>query len=86
MFSNLLSKIPGLSTIKSYAVIGLSLAAALFFGLYNREKANRQKEKIKGIQQARKTEKEANKAMMDGLKNEQNIKDNINTSDDDKLI
>jgi hypothetical protein len=69
-----------LGNLKNYALIGLGFIAMLFFGLFNWEKAKRQKEKIKGIQRARKIERKASNAMVEGLQNEQDVLKDTDTS------
>ena len=57
--------------IKIWGLAILSFLVAVFYALFQRESALRAKEKLDGEIQARKTSDTTNKAMMDGLNNEQ---------------
>ncbi len=72
------SWIPGLSTIKSWLLGSLALGTAILFGLWKVSQLGRVKDKVKGINRARDTEKRANKAALEGLQREQ---DEINNTD-----
>ncbi len=60
-----------LANIKYYAMAFLGFLAILFWGLLQSEKKQRVQEKLKGIKRARQVEKRAVKALVEGLKNEQ---------------
>lgn len=62
--------IPGLSTLKTWALGALALASLIFWALLNKEKANHAKAKLKGIKAARKVEQDAHEAMAEGLQGE----------------
>jgi len=63
--------IPGLGTLKTWGMVILSLALAVVAYLFKSEQAARAKEKLKGEVQARKTGQATNKAIVEGLSNEQ---------------
>jgi len=63
--------VPGLSTIKTWLLAGLGVVSAILFGLWKASQAQRVVEKLKGIKQARETERKAAKALVDGLQREQ---------------
>lgn len=63
-----------LSKIKSWAIAGLAILATVAYALFRTEQARRAKEKLKGVQQARETERKAGEALVDGLKKEQEVR------------
>jgi len=77
MLSSVLS---GLSTVKYYIMAALGFGVVVLYALLQSEKKERAQEKLKGIKKARETEKKATNAMVEGLQNEQDVKDNIDTS------
>ena len=56
--------------LKAYALAALGLLSAIMAALFYREKAARETEKRKGIEQARDTEQKAVDALTTGLANE----------------
>jgi len=73
------SWIPGLSTIKTWLLGGLAIGSAVLFGLWKASQLGRVKDKVKGINRARATEKRANKSALEGLQREQDEINNIDT-------
>jgi len=64
-----------ISTIKTWLLGIASVLAAVFFGLFQSQRAARAKEKLNASEKARKTEKKATSALLGGLKNEQEASD-----------
>jgi len=60
-----------ISTIKTWALAGLALAASIAYALFRTEQAKRAKERLEAVKQARETEKKATKAMIEGLGKEE---------------
>lgn len=58
------------STIKTYAMATLAILAAILFGLWNWEKARRQKERAKGLINQRKVERKGTDALVKGMQKE----------------
>ena len=71
--------IPGLATVKTWLLGGLAIASAVLFGLWKASQLGRVKDKIKGIKRARDTEKKVNTAAIEGLQNEKDELNNIDT-------
>ena len=72
--------IPGLSTLKTWGLIGLGFAATILFALFKSEKAGRAKDKLDGIVTARKIEHEAHDQLSKDLKREAAERENANHS------
>lgn len=66
--------------IKLFGMFALSIAAAILYGLWNREKYKRQKEHAMGLIKKQKVEGDATKAMVEGLNNEQKAVNDLDTS------
>lgn len=74
-------KIPGLSTLKTWAVAALSFLSVVLFAVGRAKDASRAKADRKRTEAARQTEQAATKAMLDGLEREQEAVDEAhNTS------
>ena len=68
--------IPGLSTIKAWGVAILGVLAAIFFGLFQHQRAKRKGEQLNRVKTARETEKKATDALVGGLTKEQQALEN----------
>lgn len=76
------SVIKMLSKLKLYALAVLGALAAVFGFLWQMSRAGRIKDKLKGVAKARKVERDAHEALVDGLENESKEVENAkNTSD-----
>lgn len=74
-----------LSKLKGYALAALSVLAAVLAALWQHSKASHAKDKLAGEKAARETENKANKAMVEGLNDENKIQ-NDNTVDRSKFL
>ncbi len=71
-----------ISTLKYYAIALFGFLVVLFWGLLQSKKKEFAQAKLKGIKQARETEKKTNKAIVEGLQREKHNKDKRNYDDD----
>jgi len=74
--------IPGLSTLKTWALGLLAVGSAVLFGLWKASQLGRIKDKVEGIKRARATERRVNNSIVENLQREQRNKDNRNYTDD----
>lgn len=73
------SWIPGLPELKTYALVILGGLAAFGMFMWKVSQLNRVRDKVAGIKRTRQIEKSANKAALEGLQNEQDELNNIDT-------
>ena len=66
------------STIKNYALAALAVLTGILAALWQYQKAKFKSAQLKGERQARKQERKANKAMIEGLDNENKIQNDNN--------
>ena len=67
--------------LKAYALIGLSVALAVMYALFNREKAARYKDKAKVAHRAAKTLRAANEAIREA---DESVKAKLKSKDPDR--
>jgi hypothetical protein len=67
--------------LKAYALIGLSIALAVMYALFNREKAARYKDKAKVAHRSAQTLTEANKAIREA---DIKVKEKLDAKDPDR--
>lgn len=79
------SWIPGVPELKTYALVVLGVLAAFGLFMWKSSQLGRVKDKVKGIKQARATERRVNQSIIKGLQNENTKKSNRNY-DNDELV
>lgn len=72
-------------TIKNYALAALAVITGILAALWQHQKAKFKSAQLKGERQARKIERKATKAMIDGMEKENEIK-NDNSVDRSKFL
>jgi len=70
-----------IANLKAYAMIGLSLALAVMYGLFNRERAARYRDKAKTAHMAAKTLVQANEAILEA---DESVKEKLKAKDPDR--